>query len=333
MTTTAFGLRYLTNVGFLADQGGRGFQHPSCFVIRPDGRIFVGSRGVVGLDTVGVQIVSLTHEYFGKVGSGGTGDGQMLEPSALALDAEENLYVADEKLNRISVFDRDGEFRTSWGTQGTSPGEFDRPCGLLIRGDTVIVVDSMNHRVQTYSRDGKFLYQWGAHGMGDGEFRLPWGITEDRDGNILIADWGNDRIQKVTPDGQHIATFGESGDTEGQFNRPADVAIDAEGSLYIADWGNQRLQVLDASGEHLDSKRGEAGINPWVSEYLESQQDENIARQSFVPHFEVDVDDPNEVSARLEPYFWDPCAVMLDDDGRVYVLETCRHRFQVFERI
>ncbi len=333
MTTTAFRLRYLTNVGFVTDQGGRGFQHPSCFVVRSDGRIFVGSRGTASGPTTGVQMVSRTHEYFGTIGSAGAGDGQMREPSALALDGDENLYLADEKLHRITVFDRDGEFRASWGTQGSDPGEFDRPCGLLVRGDTLLVVDSMNHRVQTYSTDGKFLGQWGTHGSGDGEFRLPWGIAEDRDGNILIADWGNDRIQKLTPDGEHLATFGESGDGEGQFNRPADVAVDPEGNLYIADWGNQRLQVFDASGEYVDSKRGEAVINPWVTEYLEAQQDEKNARQSFVPHFEVDTDDPSEVSARLEPYFWDPCSVTLDDEGRVYVLETCRHRFQVFERI
>mgnify|MGYP002413487203 FL=1 len=43
--------------------------------------------------------------------------------------------------------------------------------------------------------------------------------------------------------------------------------------------------------------------------------------------------DPSEVSARMEPYFWDPVAVELDEEGRVYVLETGRHRFQIFERL
>ena len=41
MTTTAFELKYVTNVGFCADFGGRGFQLPSSMVIRDDGVIFV----------------------------------------------------------------------------------------------------------------------------------------------------------------------------------------------------------------------------------------------------------------------------------------------------
>ena len=45
MTTTKLQLRYLTNVGFCADFGGRGFSLPTAMVIRPDGTIFVVSRG------------------------------------------------------------------------------------------------------------------------------------------------------------------------------------------------------------------------------------------------------------------------------------------------
>ena len=78
--------------------------------------------------------------------------------------------------------------------------------------------------------------------------------------------------------------------------------------------------------------RGEATPNPWAQEYLEAQADEHAARSSFVPVFEVDTDEPTEVSARIEPYFWDPVTVVLDDEDRAYVLETCRHRFQIYER-
>ena len=35
MVSTKFDLRYSSNIGFAADQGGRGFQHPSDLAIRP----------------------------------------------------------------------------------------------------------------------------------------------------------------------------------------------------------------------------------------------------------------------------------------------------------
>ena len=43
--------------------------------------------------------------------------------------------------------------------------------------------------------------------------------------------------------------------------------------------------------------------------------------------------DVHEISARMEPYFWDPVAVHLDENERIYVLETGMHRFQIFESL
>ena len=40
------------------------------------------------------------------------------------------------------------------------------------------------------------------------------------------------------------------------------------------------------------------------------------ARSTYVPVFEVDTDDPARVSARIEPYFWDPVTAVLDEEDR-----------------
>ena len=334
MTTTTFELNYLTNVGFCADQGGRGFMMPTAMAIRGDGRIFVSSRSnTTALQIVGIQMVSRNHDYYGQIGTYGKGAGQMIWPSALALDSEDNLYLADDSLHRITVFDRDGGLVSTWGTKGSGVGEINGPSGLLFDAeDNLLVVDHRNHRIQKFTRDGKFLAKWGSFGDGDGHFNLPWGITQDVEGNLYVADWRNDRIQKFTADGAFLAKFGESGSGDGQFSRPSGVAVDSEGNIYVADWGNQRVQALDSDGRFLCKLRGEARPNPWALEYLEAQADENRARSNFVPVFDVDTNDVHEVSARIEPYFWDPVAVVVDDQDRAYVLETCRHRFQIYER-
>ncbi len=145
-----------------------------------------------------------------------------------------------------------------------------------------------------------------------------------------MNDWGNDRIERYSIEGEYISSFyGEDSDTP--INRPAGVAVSSDGNMYVADWGNQLLQVFDADGKFLARNRGEADLNPWVLEYFEAQQDEKRARSTFVPVFETDTDDVREISSRIEPFFWDPCAVILDKEERVYVLETCRHRFQIFD--
>ena len=333
MTTTAFRLKYLTNVGFCADSG-RGFTSPTAMAVRDDGRIFVASRSnPTALGIVGIQVVTRNHEFFGQIGSYGSEAGQLVWPTALAMDKQHNLYLADESLHRITIYDKEGGLVRTWGTKGSGEGEFDGPSGLVCDLDeNLVVVDHRNHRIQKYTQDGKILSEWGSFGNGDGQFNLPWGITKDREGNLYIADWRNDRIQKFTSDGTFIAKYGTPGDGNGQFSRPSGLGVDSEGNIYVADWGNQRVQVLDPEGNFLTKLRGEATPNPWAQEYLEAQADEKAARASFVPVFEVDTDDLSEVSARIEPYFWDPVAVVLDDEDRVYVLETCRHRFQIYER-
>ena len=332
MTTTAFELKYVTNVGFCADFGGRGFQLPSSMVIRDDGVIFVVSRGKSSTKgSNGIQMVTKDHDFLGQIGTYGAGLGGMMWPTSVALDGDENLYLSDEYFNKVTKFDREGNPISEWGKKGSGDGEFNQPSGLLIRGEVMYVVDSRNNRIQMYTLDGDFIDQWGSAGEGTGEFNLPWGICDDSEGNIYIADWRNDRVQKFDAKGNHTLTI--AGGVNSVLDRPADVAVDSSGTLFVADWGSQRLVVLDQMGNVLATKRGEADLNPWSVEYLASQDDERNARESYVPVYQPDTGDPSEISARMEPYLWDPVSVELDDEGRVYVLETGRHRFQIFERI
>tara|TARA_Y100000588_G_scaffold3189_2_gene4375 strand:- start:100 stop:1098 length:999 start_codon:yes stop_codon:yes gene_type:complete len=331
VTTTAFELKYVTNVGFCADFGGRGFQLPSSMAIRDDGVIFVVSRGKSSTKgSNGIQMVTKDHDFLGQIGTYGAGLGGMMWPTSVALDTDENLYLADEYFNKVTKFDREGNPVSEWGTKGSGEGEFNQPSGLLIRGEVMYVVDSRNNRIQIYTLDGNFIGQWGTEGEGNGEFNLPWGICDDLEGNIYVADWRNNRLQKFDGQGNYILTIAGGGDSV--LDRPADVAVDPSGTLFVADWGSQRLVVLDQAGNILETKRGEADLNPWSVEYLASQDDERNARESYVPVYEPDTGDPSEISARMEPYFWDPVSVELDQEGRIYVLETGRHRFQIFER-
>ncbi|HAT22636.1 MAG TPA: hypothetical protein DCS57_07460, partial [Dehalococcoidia bacterium] len=41
---------------------------------------------------------------------------------------------------------------------------------------------------------------------------------------------------------------------------------------------------------------------------------------------------PHEESAHIEKLFWGPTSVKLDNDGKVYVTESNRHRVQIYER-
>jgi DNA-binding beta-propeller fold protein YncE len=257
-------------------------------------------------------------------------------PAAIAIDTEGRVYIADEALHRISIFDAKGRFLAKWGVKGSAAGAFDRPAGLAFDQDQhLLVVDGLNNRLQRYTTDGRFLGQWGRGGRGPGEFNLPWGIAVDRAGDVYVADWRNDRIQKFDARGTFLASYGTSGRGDGEFSRPAGVAVDAEGNIYIADWGNERVQVLSPDGGFLAKFRGEAGLSKWGESYFSSNQDELQERQNANLEPELNLsptDDLREESASIEKFFWGPIAVKVDDQGRLYVVESCRHRIQIYRK-
>ena len=113
--------RYSHTIGFYG-LGGRGFNNPVDVAIRRDGMLYVLNRAGTEIDVrMGYKRVSmctLAEEYHGDFSSGGTGDGQIMWPVAMALDAEENVYISDEALQRISIFDTAGHLPRQVGPAG-----------------------------------------------------------------------------------------------------------------------------------------------------------------------------------------------------------------------
>ena len=90
------------------------------------------------------------------------GGGQFKWPAGVAVDGDENVYVTDEWMDRVTVFDTDGEFLRMFGEQGDGSVQFNRPSGIAIDGnDDVYVSDALNHRVQKMDKYGKPLYSFG----------------------------------------------------------------------------------------------------------------------------------------------------------------------------
>ena len=91
--------------------------------------------------------------YLGTFSKYGDGDGELIWPVGIAIDSDENIYIADEWMNRISIFTSSGVFLRNWSTQGD--GEFNRTSGIAFDlNDDVYVADSRNHRVRKFTKDG-----------------------------------------------------------------------------------------------------------------------------------------------------------------------------------
>ena len=312
------------------DNAGTGFSRGVSLVRGKGDLIYVASRAYEALDySKRVTICTVDEDFIGQFGRGVTvgetpdpeGEGAIVWPTALALDSNGNVYLADEGLQRISIFTKDGDWIGKLGTPGKGDGEFDRPSGLAFDADdNLFLVDSLNNRIQKFTKDGSFLAEWGEEGSGDGQFNMPWGIEIDSQGDVYVADWRNDRIQKFTPQGEFLMKIGRSGVGDGEFHRPTGVAVDKDGIIYVADWGNDRLQVFDSDGGFITKMLGEATISKWGADKLNAN---------------AEMWDERKIAQGMdrEKLFWRPIAVDVDDEHRIFVLEQSRHRIQVYRKI
>ena len=155
-------------------------------------------------------------------GTAGFADGagtaaQFNRPEGLALDAQENVLVADSYNNRIRLITPAGVVSTLAGSSAQG-GFADGPVG----------------RAQFY---------W------------PNGVAVDAAGTVYVADTGNGRIRKISSTGtvSTIAGTAQCGGTDGAaktatFNYPTNIALNACGKICVAEANGYRIRLLDPDG-------------------------------------------------------------------------------------
>lgn len=197
-------------------------------------------------------------------------------PTAVALDRQGNLYIADVYNHRIRKVNSQGTISTVMGTGISDPQTGDHPAiemnlnsayGIATDAEnSLYVLDRIRSRIFRVEPDGtaKRIVGTGENGFaGDGgpaidaQLMNPNHLVVDSGGSLYIADSGNRRIRRVSPDGI-ISTVAGTGD-DGFANDggpalnapiafPSAIAIHKNGSLYIADFLNHRIRRVSPDG-------------------------------------------------------------------------------------
>jgi len=170
--------------------------------------------------------------------------------SAVAIDAEDRIYVLHRGEPPLIAFDAQGKF-----IRGFGQGLFKVPHGLRVdREGSIWTTDNGNHVLRKFHREGRLLATLGTEGKpagGKDGFRAPDDLVFDSRGNIYVADSGNGRIAKLAPDGTFVLEWGKKGKEPGQFATAHGLAIDSRDRIYVADRGNKRVQVFNSNGKFV----------------------------------------------------------------------------------
>ena len=77
--------------------------------------------------------------------------GDLELPIGVAVDADDRVYVSENRTDCVSVFTSEGHFLTSFGSWGKGPGRFHRPRGLAVDDSGVVYVcDYENNHIILY---------------------------------------------------------------------------------------------------------------------------------------------------------------------------------------
>lgn len=246
------------------------FTRPWGIAFESNGNLLIADQGNNRIRRMTPSFVVTT---FVGSGSGSFADGtgtaaSFNNPTALAIDAAGNVYVADQGNNRIRKITPAGVVTTIAGsTSGFADGtgtaaRFNSPSGILVHssGD-IYVADAGNSRIRKVTQEGVVTTLAGsssgfANGTGTAaQFNSPNGLAWDVNGDILVADRSNNRIRRVTLDGvvTTVAGLGTAGSVDGNstaatFRNPTGLAVDATGNIFVADQNNNKIRRISTTG-------------------------------------------------------------------------------------
>jgi DNA-binding beta-propeller fold protein YncE len=218
---------------------------------------------------------------------------QLGEPYGIAVDSKNNLYVADQKVGAIFIFNtetRDVELIKN-GVQA----HFARIIGLAMDdNDRLFVSDPGLRHVLVFNAAHK------AEDVITDGMVSPGALAIDRENRLLyVSDVELDQVLVYDADTlKLIRTMGTAGHkheltSPGDFAKPTGLAVDREANLYVADTLNDRIEIFDADGK-------------------------------FISTFGKNGDGPG--------YFARPKGVAIDSDGHIWVADGMQDRVQVFNQ-
>ena len=230
------------------------FSWSKSVAVDSSGTVFVADtyNNTIRKITAGGVVTTLA----GLAGSSGSVDGvgsvaRFSQPSGIAVDGNDNLYVADTDNNIVRKITAAGVVTTIAGTGvfGSTDGpgataRFARPSSIAIDTAGVLYVNDGGIRKIDLSGNVSTL-TYGSFG----------GICVAADGSMYVTGTSDHTIRKITAAGVGTILAGSSGvsgygnglGASARFNGPSGIGITSGGLLYVADTSNNAIRTIDST--------------------------------------------------------------------------------------
>jgi sugar lactone lactonase YvrE len=226
------------------------FRWPRGIAIDSAGNLYVADTGNYTIREIRPDNTVTT--LAGMAAAPGVADGKgsaarFVAPQGIAVDTQDNVYVAEFVNNTVRKITPDGFVRLLAGSV-QSPGSengrgasarFRNPWALAAdKSGNVYVSDNGNDSLRKITPEGVVIT------LAD-SFRNPRGVAVDGAGNIYVADLANNSIRKITS-ANKASTLTDA------LSEPENVAVDTRGTVY----------VTDSAGIHRISADGKVVLLP-----------------------------------------------------------------------
>jgi len=269
--------------GYAGDGGeatNASMTYPYGVAVDAIGNLFIADVYNYCIREVGTNGIITTVAGNGNYGYSGDGgpatNATMTYPYDVAVDANGNLFIADQNNNCIRKVGTNGIITTaagdgSYGYSGdggaATNASMTYPYSVAVDAiGNLFIADVFNYRIRevgtngiiaTVAGDGSYGYAGDGSLATSASMTYPYGVAVDNLGDLFIADFNNQRIRRVGTNGI-ITTVAGDGSTgfpgdggaasDAHLSLPSGVAVDAVGNLFIADTDNARIRKAGTNG-------------------------------------------------------------------------------------
>ena len=205
----------------------------------------------ITIDAINSKVFDINGDYLFNFESYDNYRDNCVSPVDIAV-SNDRVYVLDQSIHPIKVFDRYGNLISQLGIKGDGKEEISDPGGIAVdeRGFIYITDSDVDKGcVMIFNNKGEFIKKFGSTGYGNYKFWYPNGIFVDREKNIYVVDDGGCQIKVYDRSCRYIRSIGSQGSMLGYLLRPAGVYVDSNKNIYVADKFNCRIEVFNSDGE------------------------------------------------------------------------------------